>query len=584
MASQINEYQRQPELRLLPPVFLAILFAGVANFLALASPVFMLEIYDRVIPSRSIPTLIVLLIIVAFVYTFCALLDVIRSRLMARVADIFDISITTRLVAVVSGAPLLTKMNGDVLRPIQDVEQVRLFLSGPGPGAIFDLPWMPIYLAVAFFVHPLIGWLALSAMSLLLVLTGLSDLLTRKRTKNANTALSTRNRFAEAVHRNAEAIAAMGFLSAAQARWMSAHLEASEQQRKTSDIIGVLSNFSRTIRQLVQASSLALGAWLVIRGDLSGGAIFAASLIVARSLQPIEQLIGNWRNLIAACRAWRRLNESLKLYPEEEERTELEAPRNSLAVEDVFVSPPGERHHATVKNATFQVNAGSVVGIIGPSASGKSSLVRAVTGVWSISRGRICLDNAGIELWSRHKRGRHIGYMPQSSDLFPGTIAENIARLNLAADSTDIVAAAKIARAHDMIVSFPQGYETQVGDGGTNLSAGQRQRIALARALYGDPFLVVLDEPNSNLDADGDRALADAIADVKQRKGIVLVVAHRNSILPQIDYLLVMENGCIKLFGQRDVVLTTLEQRVSKQARPMPTPTLTVIDGDGVTS
>ncbi|NKJ38681.1 type I secretion system permease/ATPase [Rhizobium sp. SG570] len=554
-------------------------FSGVINLLALSGPLFMLEIYDRVIPSKSVETLVALLILIATLYGFSGLLELARGRVMSRIAGVMDAKISTRVAAVIAGASLRTRMTNDILKPAQDADQIRSFLSSSGPMALFDLPWMPVYLAICFFLHPLIGWLAVGAMVVLVVITLSTDLVTRRRTRQISDAVSVRNRFGEALHRNAEAIAAMGLLSQAGAQWNEAHERSAELQRKTGDIAGLTSGLSRTIRQMVQSGALGLGAWLVIEGDLSGGAIVAGTTVLARALQPIEQVIGNWRAMVAARQSWRRLEEVFKLFPPEAERTALPAPSKSLSIEGVFAAPPGERQRMTVQNVSFRAEAGMAIGVIGPSASGKSSLVRAITGVWPHARGKICLDGAALDQWPSDLRGRHIGYMPQSSDLFPSTIALNIARLNRDASHDAIIAAAQAAGVHDMIVALPDGYETQVGDNGVNLSAGQRQRVALARALYGDPFLVVLDEPNSNLDMDGDRALAQAIAGVKARGGIVIVVAHRNSVLAQIDMLLVMENGVAKAFGSRDRVLRGLQQN---QGRPrIPTaPALTVVEGE----
>lgn len=555
-------------------------FSGVVNLLGFTGSVFMLETYDRVIPSGSLPTLVALLILAAGLYAFSGFLDAIRGRVLARAANILDASLSARVIAAIAGAPLKIKIGGDVLKPAQELDQIRAFLGGTGPTALFDLPWMPIYLAVCFFLHPLIGWLAAAAMLFLIALTVATDVLTRTRTKETAIAMASRNRFAEAVHRNAEVVAAMGMLEQVQTRWTNAHLGVTTVQRRAGDITSTFAIASKTLRQAVQSGSLALGAYLVIHGDMSGGMIIAASIIVARALQPVEQVIANWRNMVAARQAWRRLQELFKLFPEISERTALPAPTRSLSVEGVFASPPGERQRMTVQNIGFRVPAGTAIGIVGASASGKSSLVRTLTGVWPVARGKVTLDGASLDQWPEHERGKHIGYMPQSSDLFPGTIAENIARLDPGAADDAIITSARAAGVHEMIVALADGYETQVGDGGLNLSAGQRQRIALARALYGNPFLVVLDEPNSNLDAEGEMALSEAIASVKRRGGIAIVVAHRNSVLSQIDTLLVMENGAAKAYGPRDEVLKALQQRSARPQRSMSAPNLTVIDGE----
>lgn len=572
-------------INLVPSIAGAVLFSGAVNILALTAPLFMLELYDRVIPSRSIPTLVALLMLVAGLFAVSGFLDIVRGRVMTRIAGVVDAQISGRVFSAVAGAPLRVKMSGDMLKPAHEADQIRAFLAGPGPTALFDLPWMPVFLVVCFFLHPLIGWLAAGTMTILVALTLVSSVLTRQRTEEHATAMAARNRFGEAAYRNAEGIAAMGMLSQADARWATAHGRATQLQRETNDIAGFFSSLSKALRQMVQSGTLALGAWLVIQGEMTAGAIIASSIIVARALQPIEQVIANWRSLIAARQAWQRLDALFKHFPEDrDERTSLPAPCKSLVIENVFAAPPGERQRMTVQNVSFRADAGCVIGIIGPSASGKSSLVRTIAGAWTPARGRVRLDGAALDQWPRSTRGHHIGYMPQSSDLFPGTVAENIARLDQKAEHIEIVAAAQAAGVHDMIVSLPDGYETQVGDGGANLSAGQRQRVALARALFGSPFLVILDEPNSNLDADGDKALSDAIGGVKARGGIVLVVAHRNSVMSQIDFLLVMENGVARAFGPRDAVLKSLQQQQMQRTRPArtaPAPALTVIEGEG---
>ncbi|MBW9051121.1 type I secretion system permease/ATPase [Rhizobium mesosinicum] len=555
-------------------------FSGFINVLGFTGPLFMLEVYDRVIPSGSLPTLVSLSFLAVGLYGFSGVLDVVRGRMLSRIAGIVDLSLSRRVLSVIAGASLRTQMNGDILRPAQEMDQIRMFLSGAGPVALLDLPWVPVYLAVCFFLHPLIGGLAACAVVILVGLTVATEILARARTKQIAGAVATRNRLGEAAHRNAEAILAMGMQKHVERRWTDAHGVLTDLYRQNGDVASLFATTSKTLRQAVQSGSLAVGAYLVVHGDMSGGMIIAASIVVARALQPIEQVISCWRGMIAARQAWQRLQEAFKLFPDPAKRTDLPAPKMSLSAEGVFAAPPGERQRMTVQNVSFGVQAGTVVGIIGPSASGKSSLVRAITGVWPLARGKVSLDGASLDQWAEEKRGRHIGYMPQSSDLFPGTIAENIGRLSDMPDDRMVIAAAKMAGIHEMVVALPDGYETDVGDGGLNLSAGQRQRIALARALYGDPFLVVLDEPNSNLDADGDKALADAMSAVKLRGGIVIVVAHRNSVLAQLDLLLVMENGVAKAFGRRDEILKTLQQQKPRVLRPATSPNLTLIEGE----
>lgn len=557
----------------------------VLNVLGLTGPFFMLQVYDRVIPSRSVPTLIALSVFALLLFVFSGLLDVLRTRILARFAGIVDANLTDRVFAVIAGGPLKLKLGGDILKPAQDLDQIRLFLAGPGPVTFFDLPWLPVYLVACFFLHPAIGWLATGTLVLLLLLNFAASWQTRKPTLEQSAQLSSRNAVGEDASRNAEILVALGMHSRAAARWNETADAASEAQRRTGDIAGLYSGLSKTIRQVVQSASLGLGAYLVVEGSLSGGAIIAGSIIVARALAPVEQLVANWRGLLSAQQAWKRLYRAFAAFPAEEARTALPAPSRSLSVEGVYVGPPGGAQRITVQNASFRLEAGTVLGIIGPSASGKSSLVRALTGAWPVLRGKVCLDGASLDQWSAEARSRHVGYMPQQSDFFTGTIAENIARLDRDADHAAIVAAAKAAGAHDMIVGLPDGYETRLGAGGETLSAGQRQRVALARALYGDPFLVVLDEPNSNLDAEGEQALAAALRGVKARGGIAVVVAHRDSVLAVLDRLLIMDQGAVKAFGPRDEILKALAQ--ARQAPPTPqrppaTPrALTVIENEG---
>lgn len=569
--------------KLVAAFFGILAFSCVMNLLALAAPIFMIEVYDRVIPSKSIPTLIALLALTAGLYAFTGILDVIRGRMMTRIAAMLDAALTKRVLGAIAGAGLRIRVPGDVLRPAQDLEQIRVFLGSSGPVALFDLPWLPVYLVICFFIHPLIGTVAAITMVLLALLTLLTEVMTKKLTRQSSAALIARNRLGEAAHRNGEVLAAMGMKEQVAKRWDDAQATYIDLQRRISDIAGVLSGISKMIRAMVQSGTLALGAWLVIEGDLTGGMILASNVLMGRALAPAEQLIASWRNLLTARQGWQRLTELLALFPDEGPKTVLPAPRTSLVAEQLSVYPPGDQR-AVVQNVSFRIDAGSVVGVIGPSASGKSSLIRALVGAWKPIRGEVRLDGAALDQWDPFERGRHIGYMPQTSDLLPGTIADNIARLDPMADDTSVVAAAKAAGVHEMIVAFPKGYQTELGDGGVNLSAGQRQRVALARALYGDPFAVVLDEPNSNLDADGDAALAAAIASVKQRGGIVVIVAHRNSILPLLDCVLIMENGQMKAFGPRDTVLRQASPPQQRPARMSPSPALTVIDGEGARS
>lgn len=550
------------------------IFSGMVNLLGLTGPMFMLEVYDRAIPSRSIPTLGALFILAAGLYAFSGLFDVLRARVMARIASGVDTRLSGRVFGVIARAPLKGQTEGDALRPARDLDQVRSFLTGQGPSALFDLPWTPLYVGVCFLLHPLIGWLVIFGIVVLAGLTVVTDIRTRRLLKEAGAAQVARNKCGEAANRDAEAFAAMGITERASLRWEAAHREYATLQRTAGDIGGTLSGVSKAFRYALQSATLGLGAYLVINEEMSAGMIVAGSIIVARALAPAEHVIGNWRSMLGAREAWKRLIDLMALFPQESERTAIPAPSQSLALEGVYVAPPSDPRRLTVQNAAFTLKAGSVLGVLGPSGSGKSSLIRGIVGVWPLIRGCVRLDNATLDQWPAQERGRSIGYMPQAVELFPGTVAENIARLDPFADDEMIIAAAQAAGVHDIIVQFPDGYDTRIGERGLGLSAGQRQRIALARALYGDPFLVVLDEPNSNLDTDGERALTQAIKGVRARGGIVIVVAHRTGILASLDFAAVMEGGLIRAFGPRDVVI--------KQGQKAAAPPLKVIEGEAV--
>jgi PrtD family type I secretion system ABC transporter len=532
----------------------AALFSGVINILALIGPVFMLEVYDRVIPSQSVPTLVALGLLALGIYALSGLLDIIRSRVMVRIASSLDLALSSKVFKVIAGASLKTPITGDALKPAQELDQIRGFIGGPGLVAFFDLPWMPVYLAVCFYIHPLFGLLTVGLMAILIGLTLITDRQTRKLMQASADALNKRNHLGQQAHQNAEALMAMGMLANTSNIWQKNHGIFITLQRRSIDIGGFYGGISKTLRQVVQSAALALGAWLVIKGDLSGGTMIAASIIVARTLAPAEQVIATWRSLLGAQIAWKKLVEVFALFPDAQSKTELPAAHRNLQVENVFAAPPGAQR-LTLQNINFMVAAGTAVGVVGPSASGKSSLARVLVNAWTPARGHVRLDGAPLDLLTEQARGKLIGYLPQSVGLFTGTVAQNIARLDPAAQDSAIVSAAQLAGVHELILQLPQGYETQVGEGGVNLSAGQRQRVALARALFGDPFLVVLDEPNSNLDAEGEQALAKAILALKARGAIVIVIAHRTNILSVIDQVLILEQGVQAAYGPRDVVL-----------------------------
>jgi len=529
-------------------------FSALLNVLALTGSIYMLQVYDRVIPSHSVPTLIGLSILAATLYAGQFLLDFARGRVLLRIGRALDESLSRRVFTVTARLPLMRKPNCEGLQPLRDLDQVRTFMAGGGPVALFDLPWLPIYLLTCFFFHPLIGAATLFGAIVLALVTVLTEAFTRKPMRVAVMHGAARMSLAESGRRNAEVLAAMGMTGRVAERWQEVnqkHLDAHEQ---AGDVTVGLGGFSKVFRMGLQSGVLALGAYLVIHGEATGGIMFASAMLVARALSPVELAIANWKGFVAARQGWRRLRELLSTLPPEGQRLTLRPPAASLSVEGVVAVPPGEEK-IVVKGVSFQLRSGSALGIVGQSASGKSSLARTLVGVWSPVRGSIRLDGATLDQWSPEELGRHIGYLPQDIELFDGTIGQNIARFEPDACSDAIIAAAEAAGVHEMIVRLPDGYDTRIGESGMALSAGQRQRIGLARALYGNPFLVVLDEPNSNLDMEGEQALTNAIASVRARGGIVVVVAHRPSALASVDLVLIMNNGEAQAFGPRDDVL-----------------------------
>ena len=526
-------------------------FTALLNVLYLTGSFFMLQIYDRVLPGRSVPTLVALSILAAALFAFQAVLDIARNRVLTRVAGGFVEQLDRRVYDLVVKLPLHTGTR--LSDPARDLEQVRLFMAGGGPAALFDLPWLPFYVGICFLFHPLIGLTATVGALVLVGFTALTEFKVRRPTLEASAMASQRSRLVETSHNNAEVLHAMGMVGRFADLWSASTREHVAAQQRAADVTGGLGGLSRAFRMMLQSAVLAVGAWLVIQNQATAGIIIAGSILASRALAPIEVVISQWRVFVGARQGWHRLSELLARLPAEKPAMALPAPRERLAVEALAVTPPGTRS-IVVQQAAFTLEAGQALGVIGPSASGKSSLVRAIVGVWPAVRGEVRLDGARIDQWPGESLGAHVGYLPQDMELFAGTVAQNIARLDPAPPADKVLAAARAAGVHEMILGLPQGYETEMGEGGTLLSAGQRQRVGLARALYGDPFLVVLDEPNANLDLQGDEALTGAIRGVRARGGIVIVVAHRPSALAGVDQILVMEGGRQKAFGPKDTV------------------------------
>jgi ATP-binding cassette subfamily C protein len=537
-------------------------FSALINLLMLTGPLFMLQVYDRVLPSRSVPTLVALMILMAALFAFQALLEGTRARVLVRLGYHLDESLSQRLYNAVVRLPLTQKSRGDRSEHLQDIDHIRGFFSSGGPSAFADLPWVPVYLAVCFLFHPLIGVAALIGGGILALITICAEFFTRAPSKAAALHHAKRNALLEASRRNAEVVRAMGMASGLGERWAHSNKEHLFAQRRTSDVSGGLGSLSRALRMVLQSLVLGLGAYLVIHQEATAGVIIASSILVSRTLAPIEISVANWKPFVAARQSWTRLCKLLETIPEEAACLELPAPRHHLRVENVSAVPPGERR-VILNRIGFELATGDGLGIIGPSASGKSTLARLLVGVWQPANGKVRLDGATLDQWSSDTLGQHVGYLPQDVELFSGTIAENVGRFAREVDFEKVIAAAQSAGAHDLIVSLPQGYETQIGESGSSLSAGQRQRVALARALYGDPFLVVLDEPNSNLDEEGDRALTDAIAAARKRGAIVIVIAHRPSALAAVDQVLVLSDGKQMRFGAKDEVLRAVIRSVA---------------------
>jgi ATP-binding cassette subfamily C protein len=537
------------------------LFSGALNILTLTGSVFMLQVYDRVIPSRSVPTLIALAALVAGLFLVQGLLDLIRTRMLGRVAGSLHERLSARVFGVTLRLPLL-RANIDAQQPIRDLDQIRSFLSSGGPLALFDLPWLPFYLAICFLFHPLIGWTALGGALVLVTLMLLTELFSRRAAGDATQVASTRHTIAEAGRRNAEVVNAMGMAPAIAARWHEVDQQFMTSQQRLADVSGGFGAMSKVLRMALQSAVLGVGALLVIWGEATGGIIIAASIISARALAPVELAIAHWRGFITARQCWQRLKGLLAALPAREEPLPLRKPVSTLTVQSISITPPGDPR-LLVRDVTFQLKSGMGLGIVGPSGSGKSCLARALVGAWVPVHGKVRLDAAALDQWLPEMLGRHIGYLPQDVELFAGTVAQNIARFRIGDNPDLVIQAATLAGMHELILSLPQGYETLIGEGGAALSAGQRQRVGLARALYDDPFLVVLDEPNSNLDVDGEQALIQALLSVRARGGIAVVVAHRPSVMAALDQALIMTGGEMKAFGPKDEVLRD-------KVRPMP--------------
>lgn len=529
-------------------ILFAAFFSGGINLLLLVPPVYMMQVYDRVLSSRSEATLAALTLITLGALLAMGFLEVVRSRILVRVSTRMD-AILAPVIFEKAFRNHVRVPGGSRTQALSDVTTVRQFVAGPSLFGFFDLPWVPIFLGLLFVMHPLLGYLALGGGIVLAALGVASEWAVRKRLAEAvrhNIAAAT---FAETSLRSSDAMTAMGMMEAVKRRWMSGHEQALRMQAGASDWAGILSNATKVVRIALQSLMLGAGALLAIDGMISPGLMIAASVIAAKSLAPIEALIGNWSGLVAAQLAWRRLRTLVDAVPDEPERMALPPPRGHLEVAGLVAAPPGAST-AVLKGTSFELQPGEALGILGASGSGKSTLARVVMGVWPITAGTVRIDGAELSQWPRGALGPHVGYLPQDVDLFDGTVAENIARLG-EVDPEAVVAAAQHAGIHELILSLPQGYDTMIGESGNRLSGGQRQRVGMARALYRMPALCVFDEPNSNLDEAGEAQLIQALLHLKRMERTVIVIAHRPSILSHVDRIMVMQAGQVAFLGSR---------------------------------
>lgn len=530
------------------------IFSVFTNLLMLTGPLYMLQVYDRVLGSRSEPTLVALSALVVFLFLMMGILDHARARLMARIGARFQEKLDRRVFA--AAVRRLTLVPGDpaALAAQRDLEAMQRLWASPVLLALFDIPWTPFFTAAIFIFSPLLGWLAVSGMVILIIVTVLNQTTTKTPLNRANNAALAAERVSDSLKNESETIQALGMTGAGFDRWQRARGAALRTGVEAADLAGGYSVLSRTFRQFLQSAMLGAGAWLVLQGQLTAGAMIAGSILMGRALAPIEQAVGQWAVVTRAQEGKRRLSELLSRQPEEPPRTALPQPRAILDVQGLTVVPPGESQ-PVLRMVSFHMEPGQALGVIGPSGAGKTTLARALIGVWRANSGKVRLDGATLDQYDPDVLGSYIGYLPQRIALFDGSIADNIARLSPRPDPAKVVEAAKKAAAHDMILKLPDGYDTRVSAVGGRLSGGQIQRIGLARALYGDPVLLVLDEPNSNLDNEGSVALNSAIRHMKEQGRGVLIMAHRPAAIQECDLLLVLEDGMRRAFGPRDQVL-----------------------------
>jgi ATP-binding cassette subfamily C protein len=514
----------------------------------------MLQIYDRVLSSRSEETLVALVVLVTGLFIMMGLLEFVRGRVLARAGARFQSLLDNRVMNAVLRRSVVPAERARPNTSARDLESVRQLLAGPAPFALFDIPWTPIFLAVIFLFHPLLGWLAVGGALFLICLTFLNQIRSRRPSAEAQIATSQADNLGEALRQNAEAIQGLGMRPAGLSRWNKMRQEALGRQILANDRTAGFTASSKAMRFYLQSIMLAGGAWLVLQQEISPGMMIAGSIMLGRALAPIEQAIGQWSLAQRAARGWSALAEMLERTPPEGQKTALPAPKGFLDIRGLTVVAPGD-NVPVLRAISFQVEPGMALGVIGPSGAGKTTLAKVLTGIWRPAAGKVRIDGAALDQWPEDEIGSHIGYLPQEIGLMDGTVADNIARLSEERDDGEVVNAARRAGAHELLLALPQGYDTEIGAGGQRLSGGQRQRVALARALYGDPPVLILDEPNANLDAPGEQALVESIRAAKTRGRTVVVMAHRPSAIAACDLLLMLDKGVQVDFGPRDEVL-----------------------------
>lgn len=533
-------------------------FSLAINLLYLASPLYMLQVYDRVVTSGSETTLLMLTIVLLAAFLALAGLDLVRARILTRASARLDRLLSAKVVANSLEA---SSPGSSQSQPIRDFDTFRQVITGSGVHALLDLPWSPIYIAIIFLLHPWLGFFALGSSLLLVAMAVSNEYLVRGPLKQANDLATANYAFTEMSLRNAEVVRAMGMLDGLIRRWERDRHLALRRQADASDRAALMSGLIRFLRLTMQSLILGLGAYLVIERQTSGGSIFAASLLLGRGLQPVEQIVGVWRSLVLARGALARVRKLVDSDTRNDRSFNLPKPTGKISVEQVSYALPSLQK-ILLRDISFRLEAGEALGIIGPSGAGKSTLARHLAGIMQPSRGTVRLDGADMTHWGRDALGDHIGYLPQDIELFSDTVAANIGRFKTNVDQ-EVIEAARLAGVHDMIIRLPQGYETQIGEGGAVLSGGYRQRIALARAVFGTPNLIILDEPSSNLDADGDRALSECAIELKRRGSTVIIVSHRPSTIANVDKILLLRDGAVEAFGMRNEIVALLNQRAA---------------------